>query len=300
MKLTFRWHLPVFIIPTFIGVLGLYKEQKNSKYFSIKYSYSHAPYVKTTFNKIPVRCLIDTGSNGGIDLNADLIQSLQDCSYEGSTPCTYSNGEIINSKLYRLKNINFLKLNTKNSIICEIPQNHTTASTSYTKTYSPRNSQWQQISDKLICIENDECIVGMAFLKKVNFLIDFNKDKFIIYKKGRLPFFSHPSLAFAKSLKIEKTDDDLIICKFETSIGPKSFLIDTGCTVNKLFSSNEQDAIYHLNLSQGNLRFYNQPLHLAINSANRPVDGILGAEFLYKKTLFLDMETKRIFFLNNL
>lgn len=300
MKWTSKLFIVIFFIASStIGVM-LYKEKTGSKFFCIEYSYSHAPYVKTHFNDIPIKCLIDTGSNGGIDLHPTIIHQLNGFKYEGITSCKYANGDELETKLYRFKNIHFLDLKTKNSLVAEIPPNYNHSTTASTPYYNPENSLWEQVSPQLIEINEDEAIIGTSFLRSMNFLLDFNKASFKIFKKNKLPMFSHPSLIFAKKIKIERNENGLIICNLNTSNGRKSFLLDTACTVNKLFSQNENE----INLPQNlwlwsdHLIFKNQIFYTKLNKTDHNYDGVLGAEFFYNKVLFFDMDKLEIYFLS--
>lgn len=301
MKLNFRLLITfLFSIFSFI-YLGIHKESKSSKSFHIKYNQSHAPYVATFFNDIPLTCLIDTGSNGGIDLHRKVISRLNELTFEGTSSCKYSSDEVLEANLYRVKNIKFLDLQTKNSIVTELPNDYEKVTSSFTNTYNPNDSAWNKLHSQFIDVEEDEAVIGSAFLKAFNFLLDFQNHKFKIYRKGKLPFFTHPSLFFAKKIRLQKVDDQSFVCEINTNKGLKLFLLDTASTVNRLFTKDENEACktLTLKLSAENLSLSDHLFHSKKKLSDHTFDGVLGAEFFYNKVLFFDMDKNEIYFLSH-
>jgi hypothetical protein len=244
-------------------------------------------YIDISINGVSVSLPIDTGDSVGSIRLSPSVLSILGGQYTGKTKGTYDGfGQRFESKQYRISNIHIGTLFI------------------------------EQMEDfEFLSRYNTPGVVGLAFLRKFNVLLDYPNRRFGLYKKPTLPEFLS-SLAWTKVKLVTPNAGIILPLKFKDHDEIYTFLLDTPSTVidNKKCSYDlirsrsplgiflQQRGIVEPFLTDlGALGRYRSsqfrtacgyplaPLDFAIVDVDYPKnDGMLGYNFLRNYSVFID------------
>jgi hypothetical protein len=279
-----------------LAVFGAYlHEHSKSRRFSLGYTPSEHPFIETNLGELSQEgFILDTGGSFYLKVDDKLASNLPHTYFDRTFTSFNIHGDATTHSQYFLTDIEFM--NIKFSQIFFIP-------------HSPDLSQKNQIdcanetafSKSLQSTKEAHSFIGHRLFNGLNASFDFPKKRFHIFKPGLIPIFDFPYGYFSFVEKIPITYDfNLgIICKIETERGAQSFLIDTGSPVTLITSKNlsppqsETDQLAgHVfqKFKIGNRNFEKVSAHIIKTLPFENIDGILGMDFLYDKTLFINLQ----------
>ena len=142
-------------------------------------------------------------------------------------------------------------------------------------------------------IDHPPCTLGWSLFSTSNLVLDFRRHQ-IGFSDDLETLNTHLSDKFISTPLLEH--DDFLEIQVLTDSGPLRCILDTGCTWNMIQSDLKSDVFETEELKISGVNFGPTQFHpWKIDLPNR-VDAILGMEFLYNQTCFIDFAKKSVYF----
>lgn len=239
--------------------------------------------------------MIDLGASIQLSLRADLLEEI-DKELVGDVESIGIKGNHFKAPLYKIEEAKIRNMRIHPVGIREenlkFVTEETTIYTDSPETLAERDSLRQGR-------------IGMNVLSHSNLFLDFYRERMFacsdLYDRKREGY----NLQSFTKIPFEFQNDQVLF-KVETDLGPYTFFLDTGCTVTILKSSlvnpadqqNRQSGLPFYHSSKfilGEKDFGSRDLSLfEIASAFKGIDGILGMDFLKNHVVYLDFAKKEI------
>lgn len=289
--------LGIFVIGLLAGYVFYLSENLHSRTFSIEYDRARTPYVKTIIDDIEGYFLIDLGAAIHCSIQKNYASNLHKASFLGEKKFINFTNTVYEVDEYVLKEVDFLDLNIEDLVITLQSTNKDLFefnSPSFTHGFTP---------SKFINETDIIGSIGNKLLKTMNFLIDFKKSSLTLYPSTYIPLFRFPYKNALPNDNFLFEHDQTIgfICPIKINGYSKRFLIDTGSSYSLIKQSSAKNicvtdqGIITVDLGLGKSHFSNQILHISENFHIKDLDGILGMDFLYNKTLFIDFHNSHMY-----
>jgi hypothetical protein len=275
------------------------QEKSNSRSFALFFAPTEHPYIETSINNIAERFIIDLGGSFYLKLNEDLISIFEDKEFESKKQYVNINGVTSEENQYFVKDKKFMDIKFNKLFL--IPNRKIDDSS------DEIDFEYETEFSKTVKIANNATsLIGHRLLSGFNVLFDFQKNKLKIFKLGIIPLFDFPYrfVNFSEKIPIHHEFNKGVICHVKTEYGIKKFLIDTGSPISMMkcselqFSKNPNNQFKFIKLKMleiGKKKFNDVKLLHIDNLPISQVDGILGMDFLYNKTLFIDFHNSHMY-----
>lgn len=263
------------------------KEKKFIKTFPIFFSSKFHPYIKTSINNISDHFILDTGGSFYCQLDPKISHLFEHAEFFKTRKTIDINNGVANEDEFFLKNIRFLDIyfshfyffkGDDNFLIRELIE-------------SPSS----KFKEETITEEKAGSYIGHKVLKYFNVFFDFRNKKCSFYLPDS-PFFLHSLFKFifsSKKISIDYLSHAGVICQVSTDAGEKKFLIDTGSPVTIIKGLINSDKIIHKFIIGS--KNYGPILTKEFEAFGfEDFDGILGMDFFYDKSLYINFNKKVI------
>jgi hypothetical protein len=287
----------------FCGMVAFYRENRASLHFDLVYNTDFVPFIRSNLNDFTGLFLIDTGSCSNVKLESAILEKMSPLEYVTEISTRYYKGDIITSSEYKIEKPNFLGIKAKHLYVKSLSSMHDSAATLEKESHGYKNSPFKLSGLSFNESKPDEASIGLYFLQNFNVLMDFKNHSLSLYKKGATPLFRFPYgfLTSSKKFPLSYEEDSGIICLFDTPLGKKRFLLDSGAGTSVIYEkkdpTKEDSSDYYKTLTLDSFSL-NQvqfgPITLDILSVDYspPYDGILGTNFFYNKKIYIDFENQ--------
>ncbi len=274
-----------------IGVIKCVTFKSGAPSVPMVLSPSSTPLVITEISGKKYHLLLDLGAYDQLVLNQEILGQSEKEAY-GETHWMDFKGNRYKSNKYLLPQIKIGGVRFVDVFVKEDSE-----------AYRKSVTLWTDPDDDPIRWGN----IGRAFLRRMNcLLMDFPKLK--MYFNQPLTDLQQEGYQIDNfvSLPVEITRNGIIL-EFETDIGPKKFILDTGSTItlvkaplieNRACSSEDHGILYFTTskFAIGGKDFGNMRLHQFESfSDSWDVDGVLGMDFLKNHVIIIDFRSKVVY-----
>jgi hypothetical protein len=278
------------------------KEIQKTRSFALEFTHARIPHLKTSLNSIHGYFLLDLGADINCSISHQQKQGLDKANLIGKKQFINFTSSIFEVEQYHIDQASFLGLDISDLIVASEPGNQ--------ELFERRvkDSQYAFLPKNFIQETDVIGSLGNNLLKNLNFLIDFKNLKMSIYPKGFVPFFNYPHLNIVstKTFNFEYVQDLGFVCVLEIYGELKRFLLDTGSSHSLIRSSSLPQALIKSSKERNssilnevifkieNYEFVIDSIYVSDEFKMRELDGILGMDFFYGKSLFFDNLKRRI------
>lgn len=294
----------IFTIVITVSLSYLF-EKKKSRCQNLLFTHHYQPFVKSTLCQNNETFLLDSGGSFCCLVSTKTLDLFPHKRWIRDLGLTSFRGNVDSNPEYLIQNSKVLDIKFNNLLLSILPENSAESGTGHGYYDSCLEENIQVNDDKITAH------IGHKLLASINCLFDFKNKTFKTFNKGYLPLFSFPYGNIKKYNQISFEYDKYkgLFCFILTEYGPKKFLIDTGTTITILnpssFPNIETNRKSEEYLPEAKFRTfkigskdYKDKQVFVIHELKMDyLDGILGMDFFYDKTLFFDME-KSILYIN--
>lgn len=288
-------HGTVFSLATLLSILSASSYEKaKSRSFSIFYTPQEHPYFETELNGNHERFIIDTGGSFHLKLEKSIASALPEFRLDRIISSININSKSQKHYQYVMDELNFMRICFSKMYFISYDRNEP-------KTNLIEIEKESQFSKIVSSKQDASCFIGHRLLDGLSITLDFSQGTLKLYKSGLIPLFNYPYGYFTgiEKIPIHYDTNQGISFLIHTNLGPKRFLIDTGSPVSLYWdqgaccNKTTQDTLASFTFDMfkiGSSNFENVSLSVIDNLPFESIDGILGMDFLYDKTLFINLK----------
>jgi hypothetical protein len=288
---------------SFIAARYVY-ETKRIREFKLVYSQDYLPFIQGNLNEFKGHFLLDTGSDLTVSLDSSSLNQLSGLKHDGSRKIRYFDGSIISTEDFLMEKPILFGIKASALTITKMHESRDSLTHLTLNSKAVDNSGFQNEESHILHMLSTEASLGSGFLSHFNLLLDFKNHQFSIIKKGVFPVFTLAKFLLTDTVKIgfKLVENIGIICEAQTPLGPKRFLIDTGANCSYFIQENgryqgvEDDGFYpqiyleFIKIGSKNMGSFAFDILDCHNFSSH--DGVLGTDFFYGKTLYIDYANK--------